>query len=200
MKLQTTEAVEKGPGFKDLCRETQEVVEKCRQMLKLQHMKCIDMNVSKMETNIARTFVTALPNIASLLIALELKGIEIASGHCAIADLLTHHRDAALSFLNIQNESFATLYCKIHSLDKFSTRINPPLVDTTPPPAMQEGAQTMRGGNTLESLLGIGLTEGSGDKDASPVHNPQDENAILDFTNGGGNMITPRRQGPAPSV
>ena len=87
MKLQTTEAVEKGPGFKDLCRETQDIVNKCRQMLKLQHMKCIQMNVSEMEKNIPRTFATALPKVASLLLALELKGIEIASGHCAIADI-----------------------------------------------------------------------------------------------------------------
>ena len=50
----------------------------------------------------------------------------------------------------------------------------------------------------IKTLLGIGRTEGSGDEDASPVHNAQDENAILNFTNGGGNMITPRRKVPPP--
>ena len=98
----------------------------------------------------------ALPKIAMLLLALELEDIEIASGHCYVADLLSHNRDDAISFLNVFNEDFAQLYCEEHALDSFSAQSSPPLIETAPAPAapaQQEGALKLRGGNGDEDFL-----------------------------------------------
>ena len=78
-------------------------------MLKKQHMKCVGMNVIELKNDITRKFAIALPKIAMLLLALELEDVEIASGHCCVADLLSHNRDATLSFLNVTNRDFAQI-------------------------------------------------------------------------------------------
>ena len=98
----------------------------------------------------------ALPKIAILLLALKLEDIEIASGHCSVADLLSHNRDDAISFLNVSNEEFAQLYCEEHALDSFPAKSSPPLIDIAPAPAapaQQEGELAIRGGNGDDDFL-----------------------------------------------
>ena len=80
----------------------------------------------------------------------------MASGHCSVADLLSHNRDEAISFLNVSNEDFAQLYCQEHALEIFPAQSSPPLIETAPAPAapaQQEGALELRGGNGDEDFL-----------------------------------------------
>ena len=79
MQLQTSKAIGKGPGFKDLAQETEEIVIQCRKMLKKQHMKCVETNVIELKRDITRKYAIALPKVAMLLLALELEVIEIVS-------------------------------------------------------------------------------------------------------------------------
>ena len=75
--LKPVSAVEKDPGFKDLLRETEAVVVECRKLLKIQTMKCADLNVKASQDKITGNFAKALPVMAKLLLAL--KGTENAN-------------------------------------------------------------------------------------------------------------------------
>ena len=114
------------------------------------------MNVIELKRDITRTFAMALPKIATLLLALELEDIEIASWHCSVADLLSHNRDEAIYFLNISDKDFAQLYSQEHALDIFPARSSPPLIEEAPAPsapAQQGGALQLRGRNGDEDFL-----------------------------------------------
>ena len=190
MQLQTSTAVEKGPGFQDLARETEEIVVRCRNMLKKQHMKCVGMNVIELKNDITRKFAMALPKIAMLLLALELEDVEIASGHCCVADLLSHNRDATLSFLNVTNRDFAQIYCTEHALESFPAKSSPPLITNTPTPAtpaQQGGVLALRGGNGDEDFL-----RSLDSEDARP-HAQRAVTAIAQLNAGQHTSITPNR-------
>ena len=132
----------------------------------------------------------ALPKIAMLLLALELEDVEIASGHCCVADLLSHARDATLSFLNITNRDFARIYCTEHALDSFPKKSSPPLIPNTPtpaPPAQQGGVLAIRGGNGDDDFLRSLESE-----DERP-HEQRALTAIAQLNAGQHTRITPTR-------
>ena len=143
--LKPVSAVEKDPGFKDLLRETEAVVVECRKLLKIQTMKCADLNVKASQDKITGNFAKALPVMAKLLLALE--GIENANKHDIVSDLLKHDRDNAISFLNVSDPHFRKIYCEVNGIDDIPSPSTPPLFNiqaeaTTP----QQGLLNLRGG------------------------------------------------------
>ena len=139
-KLQPRKRVATAEGFKQLSRECQTAVEKCRLDLKKVEMKLAKMNVLDMRADITEAFCKAIPDIAEVLYAeYDIKGV---SKHTAMANLVRHHRDEAISFLNVTDEEFRASYLRINNLTDFPLPSNPPLF--TPGPG---GPLQMRGGN-----------------------------------------------------
>ena len=123
--LQPRKQVAKSEGFNELTRETETIVNQCRQLLKIQYMKGVEMNVLDLKDDIAKAYAKALPAIAKVFMAQE--DVEGESPHKIIADLLRFDRVRALSFLKVTDESFAATYCTINGLASFPTAREPPL-------------------------------------------------------------------------
>ena len=155
LKLQPKTSVEQSPGFKDLARESESVVNECRLRLKAQLMKVAQMNVHAIQDEITEVFVESLPRIAELLIAFEFEDNEVQDHHRVVADLIGCARDEAISFLNISDEKFAATYCKVNSIDSFPSQSTPKLIQ---PSTSDTEAESMRGGaaDNLPDGGGIG--------------------------------------------
>ena len=155
LPLKPRSVVAKQEGFKSLVRETVTVVENCRQLLKIQWMKCAEMNVASQQHDIARAFAESLPKIAELLLAED--GIEHCDRHRVVADFLQYKKADVLSFLGLteaDSTTFMNEYCNIHSLDSFPTPSAPSLFFVSlPVRAQQQEAMPLRGGNDDQSVL-----------------------------------------------
>ena len=127
--LQPRQSVEKAQGFKELARETENVVNQCRQLLKVQYMKNTDMNVASYKEDISKEFAKALPAIAEVFMAQE--DVEGESPHTIIADLLRFERARTISFLKVTDHAFAATYCAANGLANFPQAREPPLFTTT---------------------------------------------------------------------
>jgi hypothetical protein len=148
-KLQPRKRVAPDEGFKSLARECQTVVEDCRRDLKKVEMKCQLMNVQDMRADIAETFCMGIPDIAEVLYAeYDIEGV---SKHTAMANLVRHNRDEAISFLNVTDAEFKASYLRIHNLRDFPEPSNPPIITTAP-----GGVLPLRGGNDTNQVNGGG--------------------------------------------
>ena len=128
--LKPVSAVEKDPGFKDLLRKTEAVVVECRKLLKIQTMKCAELNVKALQDKITGDFANALPVMAKLVIALE--GIENAEQHEVVSDILKHNRDNATSFLNVSDPHFSKIHGELNGIGDILTPSNPPYSTSQP--------------------------------------------------------------------
>ena len=142
-QLQPSARVEATQEFKECAEETQRIVVECREKLKKQHMKCTLMNVKQLKTDITESFAKSLPKTVELLYAVEkIQGVSV---HTAVANLLAHNRDDAISFLNVTDIEFKDAYLKANGLNTFPSPSDPPII--TAAAAAPTGVIHLRGGN-----------------------------------------------------
>lgn len=98
------------------------------------------MNVKQQKTDIAESFAESIPDIAELLYAVE--QVEGVSVHTAVANLVHHNRDEAISFLNISDQEFRAAYLIANGLNDFPVPSNPPIITADATEVMN-----LRGGN-----------------------------------------------------
>jgi hypothetical protein len=153
-QLQPSARVEATQEFKECAEETQRIVVECREKLKKQHMKCTLMNVKQLKTDITESFAKSLPKTVELLYAVEkIQGVSV---HTAVANLLAHNRDDAISFLNVTDNEFKDAYLKANGLNTFPSPSDPPII--TVAAAAPTGVLTLRGGNDGQANNSTGRT------------------------------------------